>query len=181
MCIGGSQPKAPEVRYVGPSDADIRRNEQGLQAFQAQIQQQQQTAAAEMQRQIATANERTAEIQSQFDEEVAAAESAAAEAADAAAAAAGASYTPVGAYGVTASETEAPAAQTTQPIKAKKKPKTTLKISPMARLQCSSAEASSPSAYSTAHRFDSAGTRRSVPRSALTARRRCFAADFRLP
>ena len=51
MCIGGSQPKAPEVRYVGPSDADIRRNQQGLEAFQAQMQQQQQTAAAEMQQQ----------------------------------------------------------------------------------------------------------------------------------
>jgi len=138
MCLGNSQPSAPTVQYVGPSDADIRRNEQGLQNFQAQIQQQQQQAAAEMQRQIEDANERTAEIQSQFDQEVAAAKAAASEAADAAAAAAGASYTPVGAYGVTASETEAPTAQTTEPIKAKKKPKTTLKISPTATAQAGS-------------------------------------------
>jgi hypothetical protein len=91
-----------------------------------------------MQRQIESANERTAEIQSQFDMEVAAAESAASEASDAAAAAAGASYTPVGAYGVTASETEAATAQTTQAIAPKKKPKTTLKISPTATAQAGS-------------------------------------------
>lgn len=137
MCFGGGA-QAPQVQYVGPSDADIRRNEQGLQDFQAQVRLQQQQTAAEMQRQIAAANERTAEIQSQFDQEVATAEAAASEAADAAAAAAGASYTPVGAYGVTASETEAPAAQTTEAIAPKKKPKTTLKISPTATAQAGS-------------------------------------------
>ena len=71
MCIGNSQPRAPTVQYVGPSDSDIRRNEKSLELFQSQIEQQQQEASAEMQRQIQAANDRTAEIQSQFDAEVA--------------------------------------------------------------------------------------------------------------
>lgn len=145
MCLGGgSQPQAPQIQYVGPSDADIRRNEQSLAVFQSQIQQQQAATAASIQQQIDSANDRTAKIQEEFDAEMAvakgdtsAAEAAAAEAAakalaakEQAAAAAGASYTPVGAYGVTASKTDAPTANTTEKIKAKKKPKGSLKISP---------------------------------------------------
>jgi len=146
MCFGGSQPQAPSVQYVGPSDADIRRNEQSLATFQSQIQQQQADTAAQIQKQIDAANSRTAEIQSEYDSELAvaqgdtsaaeaAAASAAAEALKAkqdAAAAAGASYTPIGAYGVTASVSDVPTAQTTEKIKPKKKPKGSLKISPTA-------------------------------------------------
>jgi len=151
MCLGQQQPKAPEVRYVGPSDSDIRRNEESLAAFQSQIQQQQADTAAQIQKQIDAANARTAEIQSEYDSELAIAqgESGASEAAAAkakaaadaaadealkakqdAAAAAGASYTPIGAYGVTASVSDVPTAQTTEKIKPKKKPKGSLKISP---------------------------------------------------
>lgn len=144
MCLGGSQPQAPEVRYVGPSDSDIRRNEASLARFESQIQQQQSATASQIQQQIDAANARTAEIQSQYDSELAvaqgdtsaaeaAASSAAAEALKAkqdAAAAAGASYTPIGAYGVTASVSDVPTAQTTEKIKPKKKPKGSLKISP---------------------------------------------------
>jgi len=144
MCFGGQQPQAPSVQYVGPSDSDIRRQEQSLATFQRQIEQQQSATASQIQQQIDAANARTAEIQSQYDSELAvaqgdtsAAEAAAATAAaealqakEDAAAAAGASYTPVGAYGVTASISEAPSAQTTEKIKPKKKPKGSLKISP---------------------------------------------------
>ena len=146
MCFGGSQPQAPTVQYVGPSEDDIRRNEESLATFQQSIAEQQALTAKSIQDQIDAANDRTAKIQEQYDAEVAkaagdttAAEAAAADAeADAlkakqeAAAAVGASYTPIGAYGVTASETEAPNAQTTTASKAKKKPKSSLKISPTA-------------------------------------------------
>lgn len=149
MCIGNSQPSAPTVQYVGPSDSEIRRNERALADYQSQIEAQQAETATLIQNQIDEANARTEQIQKQFDDELAvaqgdtsAAEAAAAtasanalEAKEAAAAAAGASYTPIGAYGVTASQSEAPTAQTTEPIKAKKKPKTTLKISPTATAQ----------------------------------------------
>lgn len=143
MCFGNSPaPQAPQIQYVGPSEDDIRRNEQQLATFQQQLQTQQSDAAASIQQQIDLANQRTADIQADLDAEIASAQgdTSAAEAAakeaqqkaiDAkkqAAAAAGASYTPFGAYGVTASQTEAPAAQTTKSISKKKKEKSTLKI-----------------------------------------------------
>ena len=121
MCFGGSQPSVPEVKYQGPSEADIRRNEQQLATFQQQMQQQQAQTAATIQQQIEEANARTAEIQADYDEQIAAAT-----------AEAEASYTPADAYAVTATQTAAPNAKTTEPIKAKKKPKTSLKISPTA-------------------------------------------------
>ena len=139
MCLGGPQPQAPTVQYVGPSDSDIARQEASLATFQQQIQQQQAQTAAQIQSQIDAANDRTAEIQAQYDQEIGAADTAAQEAAAAAlqareeaAAAAGASFTPVGAYGVTASTTDAPNAKTTEKIKAKKKPRNSLKIGPSA-------------------------------------------------
>ena len=150
MCFGGQQqPQAPKIEYVGPSNDAIRRNDEQLARYQDEMQKQQAATAANIQTEINAANSRTADLQRQFDQELAvaqgdtsAAEAAAAtasaqalEAKQAAAAAAGASYTPIGAYGVTASESEAPTAQTTEPIKAKKKPKTTLKISPTATAQ----------------------------------------------
>ena len=139
MCFGGGAPQAPSVQYVGPSQGDIDRQEKSLETFQQQMQQQQADTAAQIQKQIDDANARTAEIQAEYDREIGAADTAAQEAADAAllakqeaAAAAGASYTPVGAYGVTASKTDAPNAKTTEKIKAKKKPKNSLKIGPSA-------------------------------------------------
>ena len=144
MCLGGSSPSPPEIKYVGPSEDDIRRNEESLAEFQQSMADQQAATSAAIQRQIDDANQRTADIQSQYDEqlaaaaaETAAAETAAKEAADAAKAA-GATYTPIGAYGVTASQSEVPAAQTTTAIKPKKKPKGTLKISPSAVAQAGS-------------------------------------------
>lgn len=145
MCFGGGQqPSAPEVKYVGPSDSDIRRNEQQLATFQSQMQEQQAATAAGIQSQIDAANAQTEKLQAQYDKELAAAdadasaaEKAAMEAAEMAKAA-GASFTPVGAYGVTASQTEAPAAQTTTAIKQKKKAKGSLKISPSAVAQAGS-------------------------------------------
>ena len=74
MCLGQQQPQAPEVRYVGPSDSDIRRQEQSLATFQRQIEQQQSATASQIQQQIDAANARTAEIQSQYDAELAAAQ-----------------------------------------------------------------------------------------------------------
>lgn len=158
MCFGGSAPKAPEIKYVGPSEDDIRRQEESLATFQQQIADQQAATAASIQKQIDAANKRTADIQAQYDEELAAAaaetsasEAAAAEAAKAAetanataaeaakkAEAANATYTPIGAYGVTASQSEATTAQKTTAIKPKKKPKSTLKISPSAVAQAGS-------------------------------------------
>ena len=142
MCFGAPAPQSPTIQYVGPSQDQIAQNEASLTAFQQQLQTQQDESAAAIQQQIDLANTRTAEIQSQLDAEIAAAQgdSSAAQAAavaaeqealdakKAAAAAAGASYTPFGAYGVTASQSEAPAATTTKAITKKKKDKSTLKI-----------------------------------------------------
>ena len=132
MCLGQQQPQAPTVQYVGPSQADLDRQQASLDTFQRQIQQQQKATATQIQQQIDAANVRTAEIQTEFDSELAAAREATAAAEAEAKAAAGSSYTPEGAYGVTASVSEAPAAQTTARIKPKKKPKSSLKISPTA-------------------------------------------------
>ena len=151
MCFGGSAPKAPKIKYQGPSKDDIRRQERQLEEFQQQIAEQQAATSESIQKQIDAANQRTADLQSQYDEEMealnqqtaemqqgaTAAEQAAA-AAEKAAQAAGGTYTPIGAYGVTATQTEAPAAQKTTAIKAKKKPKGTLKISPSATQQAGS-------------------------------------------
>jgi len=148
MCFGGgSQPAPPSIQYVGPSEDSIRRSEEGLAAFQAQMLKQQEQSAAALEAQIKRMNARTAEIQKEFDAEFAsaasgvnAANSAAAEAERAAiqakrdaAAAANSTYTPVGAYDVVTSVTETPY-QTTEEIKPKKKSKGALKISPTANI-----------------------------------------------
>jgi len=152
MCFGGgSAPQAPQIKYEGPSKDDIRRQERELEQFQQQIADQQASTASSIQAQIDKANEDTAALQATFDEELAALEEQtagieegataaeqAAAAAEKAAQAAGGTYTPVGAYGVTATQSEAPAAQTTTAVKAKKKPKGTLKISPSATAQAGS-------------------------------------------
>lgn len=158
MCFGGSQPQAPQIQYVGPSDSDIRRQEQQLQTYQQQMQSQQAATAKQIQAQIDAANAETAKLQQQYDAEFAKAEgqsTAAGRAAQEAqdrlklaedrarvasekAAAAGGVYTPVGAYDVISTVESTPTAETTQSIAKKKKPKSSLKISPTAVAQAGS-------------------------------------------
>jgi len=138
MCFGGSQPQAPEVKYVGPSDDDIRRNEESLKAYEQQISAQQSTFQTQLQSQIDEANAETEALRSKYEDDLAAAEAAGAagvadaEAASAASLAeAGASSLAqqIGAYQVTATQSEPVQAQTTAAVEKKKKPKSSLKIS----------------------------------------------------
>lgn len=114
MCLGGSA-SAPEVRYVGPSKDDIRRNEKALETYQQQIADQQSEFQKSLQDQIDAANAETDALRSEF----------AAETANAASAA------NAEVYAVTAAETEIPdsAQTTTSAVKEKKTPKKSLKIS----------------------------------------------------
>lgn len=116
MCFGGGA-SAPQVKYVGPSDDDIRRNEESLAQYQQQMTIQQDQFQSQLQSQIDAANSETAELQADY-------------AAEAAAAAAGSSADQAAAYTTSAQETEIPeGAQTTSAITEKKKPKKNLKIS----------------------------------------------------
>ena len=138
MCFGGQQPQAPQVQYVGPSDDDIRRNEESLRAYEQQISTQQNSFQTQLQSQIDAANAETEALRSQYAGDLAAAQAdsaagiSAAEKAGAAALAeadAGALAQQIGAYQVTASESEPVQAQTTAAVEKKKKPKKSLKIS----------------------------------------------------
>ena len=116
MCLGGGA-SAPEVKYVGPSDDDIRRNEESLAQYQQQMTDQQSQFQSQLQSQIDAANEETAQLQADY-------------AAETAAAAAASSADAVAAYTTSAQQTEIPeGAQTTAAITKKKKPKKNLKIS----------------------------------------------------
>jgi Tfp pilus assembly protein FimV len=116
MCIGGS-PSAPRVEYVGPSDDDIRRNEESLAQYQQQMTAQQNQFQSDLQAQIDAANAETAELQADY-------------AAESAAAAAASSADQAAAYTTSAQQTEIPeGAQTTAAVTQKKKPKKNLKIS----------------------------------------------------
>lgn len=69
MCFGGNSapaPRAPEIKYVGPSEADIRRNEESLQAFQQQMNQQNQAFQTQLQAQIDRANQEYADLERQY-------------------------------------------------------------------------------------------------------------------
>ena len=115
MCLGGG-PQAPKVEYVGPSDADIQKNEASLAQYQKQMTAQQNAFQSQLQEQIASANAETEALKSEYAAE--------ASAAAAASAAQAASYT------TTAQETEVPeGAQTTAAVTDKKKPKKNLKVS----------------------------------------------------
>lgn len=138
MCFGGSQPKAPKIKYVGPSDSDIRRNEESLKAYQQQISTQQSAFQAQLQSQIDAANAETDDLRAQYADDLAAAkaDSAAgiseAEAAGVAALAeadASSLAQQIGSYQVTASQSEPVQAQTTAAVEKKKKPKKNLRIS----------------------------------------------------
>lgn len=138
MCFGGSQPKAPKIKYEGPSDSQIRSNERALDRYRADMTAQQSSFQSQLQAQIDAANAETAKLQEQYAADLDAAKGSAASAtsdAEAAAAAAVseagamANLQQVGAYKVGASESEPVAAQTTAAVKKKDKPKSTLKIS----------------------------------------------------
>jgi len=150
MCFGGgaSQPQAPQVQYVGPSEADIRRNEEALATFQTQIQDQNAAFQKQLQDQIDAANADYAKLEETFADvlqgeqqaagnAVTAANSAAtgalsdaqkAAAGDLSAAAAGAALVQSGAYKVGTTESDPVNAQETKAITDKKKPKSSLKI-----------------------------------------------------
>ena len=148
MCIGSS-PKAPEVQYVGPSDADIRRSEQSLEQYRTQMSQQQQQFQDQLQTQIDAANAETAALQSQYEDDLAsmndanaAANAKTAAGYDAAnqdlaagyasdtSSAAALAAAEMASYSTSAQQTEIPeGAQTTAANTDKKKPKKSLKIS----------------------------------------------------
>ena len=148
MCWGGSQPKAPQVVYQGPSEDDIRRNQESLNQFQQQITDQQTQFQTALQAQIDAADKEYADLESQYATQLSNANSAAqsqvasananAQAAQQqaqsqaagdlnAAAAAGAAQQ-AGAYKVSVTQSDPVNAQTTKAITDKKKPKSTLKI-----------------------------------------------------
>ena len=128
MCFGGSQPKveAPKIEYVGPTDEQIQQQQESLAALQQQIAEQQATFTAGIQSQIDDATNETTRLQSEFEAEQEGWKSEAA-AAEAAAAGAG-SAAANNAYAVTATQSTAPVANTTEEITKKKKPKSSLKI-----------------------------------------------------
>ena len=144
MCLGGGQsinipePVAPEVKYIGPSEDDIARQQQGLQDYQNQISEQQTTFETRLSEQIATANQQTEDLRTQFESDLvteqqasAASQSAASKdaAGQVAAASSASNAQQVGAYSVSTQESEALAPQTTAAVTEKKKPKKNLKIS----------------------------------------------------
>jgi len=114
MCFGS--PKAPNIVYQGPSEEEIAANQASLDAFQQQMQTQQEAFQTQLQSQIDAANAQTAQLQEQLGNEQAAA---------AAAAAAQQAST----YATTTQQAELPeTAQTTAARPKKKKPVKTLKI-----------------------------------------------------
>ena len=114
MCFGA--PKTPEIVYQGPSQEDIDANNQALEEFRTQTATQNQQFMDNMQAQIDKANIEMEELQSQFAAEQSAAQAAAAAMQNEA-------------YATTAAMAPIPeGAQTTETIKKKKLPKSTLKI-----------------------------------------------------
>ena len=137
MCFGGG-PKAPKVEYVGPSEEDIKLQQESLAEYESQIAEQQSTFQTQLQQQIDAANAETEALKEQYASELSAAEEAGDAAvsgakgdAAAAAAAAGAEANAqqVGALTVTTTQSEPEQEQVTEAITKKKKPKSNLKIS----------------------------------------------------
>ena len=137
MCLG-SQPQAPTIQYVGPSEEDIARNEAALAEYQTQIADQQATFQTTLQQQIDDANAETLALQTQYaadlealtaqgQEQIAAAE--AAGAAQTAEAQQAAQQRAINALTVTTQQTEAAMPQTTASTKKKDQKPKSLKIS----------------------------------------------------
>ena len=137
MCLG-QQPQAPEIRYSGPSEDDIRRNEQALATYQQQMSDQQSAFQTQLQAQIDAANAETAALEMRYADDLTQARSAgdqsiaearAAGAAQTASASQSAAAQQASALTVTTQQSEAEMPQTTQStVKKNKKPKS-LKIS----------------------------------------------------
>lgn len=73
MCFGGNQAPAiqqPQVVYRGPSDDDIRRQEEGLATFQQQMTEQSNAFNTQLQGQIDAANQQYADLETQFSSEI---------------------------------------------------------------------------------------------------------------
>jgi|TARA_B100000035_G_scaffold217924_1_gene186854 uncharacterized protein YPO0396 len=114
MCFGA--PKAPKIVYEGPSQKEIDANNAALDQFRTDSEASNQAFMTQMQTQIDAANQEMEQLQAKFEAEQSAAQSAAA-------------AMQTEAYATTASMTETPeGAQTTETIKKKKLPKSTLKI-----------------------------------------------------
>ena len=137
MCLGGS-PSAPEVKYVGPSEEDIQRNEEALATYQQQITDQQTQFQNTLQAQIDQAAADTEALKVKYAGDLAAAEEASAAgiagaeaegASSVAAAGADAAARQVGAYTIAATKSEPLKEETTAAVVKKKKPKKNLKIS----------------------------------------------------
>ena len=116
MCGGGGS-REPEVRYVGPSEDDMRRQEEAL----ARYQEQSEAQAADFSAQLRTQMDQAQLQQQQFAQQYASRTSAAEEASQAAAASS---------YKTSAQMSEAPSTAQTTTAATKKKPKNTgLRIS----------------------------------------------------
>lgn len=73
MCFGGNQAPAiqqPQVIYRGPSDDDIRRQEEGLATFQQQMTDQSNAFNTQLQSQIDAANQQYTDLETQFANEI---------------------------------------------------------------------------------------------------------------
>lgn len=128
MCFGGG-PKAPEIKYEGPSEEDIRRNEEQLAQYQQQMSQQQTAFQEQLQAQIDAANTEYSALEQQLSDAQAAQEQAKQKAAADLAAAAASGVAQQGNAGlVTVQQSEPTNAQETKAIKDKKKPNSSLKI-----------------------------------------------------
>ena len=133
MCFG-SQPQAPQIIYTGPSDDDVRRQQEALDSYASSIDAQNAQFQQQLQSQIDAGAAELEELQASFDAENAKAEAAGAKAAEeatrkGAAMAAQASATQNAAYTVETKMTEAEDAQVTEEIQPKKKKQNNLKIS----------------------------------------------------
>ena len=109
MCGGGGS-REPEVRYVGPSEDDMRRQEEAL----ARYQEQSEAQAADFSAQLRTQMDQAQLQQQQFAQQYASRTSAAEEASQAAAASS---------YKTSAQMSEAPSTAQTTTAATKKKPK----------------------------------------------------------
>ena len=125
MCLGSS-PQAPQVVYSGPSDADIKANQQGLDTYKQQMEAQQASFQEQLQAQIDTANADYAKLEKDYEAELASAKAAAQK--DLSAAVAAGAQAQTSAYKVSTQQSDPVNAQTTKAITDKKKPNNSLKI-----------------------------------------------------
>lgn len=114
MCFVG-RPRPPQVVYQGPSQEDIARQNAAMETYRQQAADQQKLLADQLQQQIDTANTRMAEQQTRLAEEQAMSARA---------------LTQQGSYAAQTMQEAPAAAQTTSAVKAKDKPRASLKIAP---------------------------------------------------